>query len=73
MQPSSRLCVPHCKGCTIFQLYFEAGQIPARIAIKRMKIVFFRYILTQKEDSLLFKFLMAQKKMNQEKETGIQK
>jgi hypothetical protein len=49
------------KGCTIFQLYFEAGQIPARIAIKRMKIVFFRYILTQKEDSILFKFLMAQK------------
>ena len=28
------------KGCPIFMLYCEAGQIPARIAIKRMKIVF---------------------------------
>ena len=49
------------RGCPIFQLYFEAGQIPARIAIKRMKILFFRYILIQKEHSLLYQFLMAQK------------
>ena len=50
------------RGCPIYMLYFEAGHIPARIAIKRMKIVFFRYILTQKENSLLYQFLMAQKK-----------
>ena len=50
------------RGCLIYMLYFEAGHIPARIAIKRMKIVFFRYILTQKVNSLLYQFLMAQKK-----------
>ena len=50
------------RGCSIYQLYFEAGQLPARILIKRMKLIFFQYILTQKEDSLLFTFLMAQKK-----------
>ena len=27
-------------GCPIFQLYFESGLIPARFAIKRMKIIF---------------------------------
>jgi hypothetical protein len=49
------------KGCPIFQLCLETGQIPARFAIKRLKLLFFRYILTQEEDSLIFKFLMAQK------------
>ena len=49
------------KGCPIYQLYFEAGQMPARIIIKRMKLIFFQYILKQKEDSLLYTFLMAQK------------
>ena len=42
-------------GCPIFQLYFESGHIPARFAIKRMKIMFFRYILTQEESSLILK------------------
>ena len=48
-------------GCPIFQLYFESGHIPARFAIKRMKIMFFRYILSQEESSLIYRFLMAQK------------
>ena len=50
------------QGCPIYLLYFKSGHIPARIAIKRMKIVFYRYILTQTEDSLFYTFLMAQKK-----------
>ena len=33
------------RGCPIFQLYLESGHIPARFAIKRMKLVFLRYIL----------------------------
>ena len=48
-------------GCSIYQLYFESGQLPARYQIKRMKLVFYRYILTQDKDSLMFKFLFAQK------------
>ena len=43
------------------QLYLESGHIPARFVIKRMKIIFFRYTMTQKEDSLIYRFLMAQK------------
>ena len=49
------------KGCPIYQLYFEAGHLPARIQIKRMKLVFYQYILKQDETSLLFRFLMSQK------------
>ena len=49
------------KGCSIYQLYFESGHLPARIQIKRMKLVFYEYILKQTETSLLFQFLMAQK------------
>ena len=42
-------------------LYLESGVLPARFAIKRMKLVFLRYILTQEENSLIKTFLMAQK------------
>ena len=42
-------------------LYCESGHLPARFYIKRIKLVFYQYILTQKEDSLLCTFLMAQK------------
>ena len=48
-------------GCPIFQLYLESGHIPARFAIKRMKVIFFKYIISQDEGSLMFKLLMAQK------------
>ena len=29
------------KGCAGYQLYFEAGKLPARIVIKKMKLIFF--------------------------------
>ena len=32
------------QGCPIYLLYFKSGHVPARIAIERMKIVFYRYI-----------------------------
>ena len=41
-------------GCPIFQLYLESGHIPARFAIKRMKVIFFKYIISQDEGSLMF-------------------
>ena len=50
------------KGCPIYQLYLESGHLPARFHIKRIKLVFYKYILSQNEKSLLFTFLMAQKK-----------
>ena len=60
-------CLPYAgffetgPGCPIFQLYLESGHIPARFAIKRMTIIFFRYILSQEENSLIYRFLIAQK------------
>ena len=50
------------RGCPVFQLYLESGHLPARFYIKRTKLVFYHYILNQKEDSMIFQFLMAQKK-----------
>ena len=50
------------KGCSIYRLYFESGHLPAGMQIKRMKLVFYEYILKQNDSSLLFQFLMAQKK-----------
>ena len=50
------------KGCVGYQLYFEAEQLPAKIIIKKMKLIFFHYIISQKEESLMFRFLMAQRK-----------
>jgi hypothetical protein len=49
------------QGCPIYQLYFESGHCPARYQVKRMKLVFYQYILKQEDNSLLFRFLMAQK------------
>ena len=42
-------------------LYFEAGVLPARFQIKRIKVVFYQYILNQNKNSLLYQFLKAQK------------
>ena len=49
------------RGFASYQLYLELGQLPARYVIKRMKVILFHYILTQKEETLMLKFLMAQK------------
>ena len=49
------------RGCPIFQLYLESGHISARSYIKGTKLVFYHYILNQKEDSMIFQFLMAKK------------
>ena len=49
------------QGCPIYQHYFESGHCTARYQVKEMKLVFYQYILKQEENSLLFKFLLAQK------------
>ena len=48
------------RSCPLHLMYLEAGQVPARFQIKRMILVFFQYILKQKEESMLFRMLQAQ-------------
>ena len=45
----------------IHLMYLELGQVPARFQIQRFKLNFLQYILHQKETSLLYQMLMAQK------------
>ena len=48
------------KGCPIAQLYLEAGHIPARFHIKKMRLMFLKYILNEEEHGLISKFLRLQ-------------
>ena len=43
-------------------MYLDGGQVPARYQIQRYKLNFLQYILQQKETSILFTMLEAQKK-----------
>ena len=47
-------------GCPISQLYLEAGHTPARYEAKRMRLLFLKYILNEKPESLINKFLHLQ-------------
>ena len=46
--------------CPISLLYLETGHIPARFQIQIMMLNFFKYILTQKKESLIFRFFQVQ-------------
>ena len=48
------------RGCPISQLYLEFGHQPARFEIQKMRLLYFKYILEESEDSLLRKFLKLQ-------------
>ena len=48
------------KGCPITQLYLEVGQVPARFAIQKMRLLFLKYILQQSDESSLKKFFNLQ-------------
>ena len=48
------------RGCPITQLYLEFGQYPARFEIKKMRLLYLKYILEQPEDSQLKKFFKIQ-------------
>ena len=41
-------------------LYLEMGLVPISFIIKERRIMFLHHVLQQKEDSLIFKFFMAQ-------------
>ena len=53
------IAVPE-KSCSAVQLYLEFGQHPARFEIFKIRILFLQYILKQKEETLLYRFLEAQ-------------
>ena len=48
------------KGCPLSQLYLEMGIYPARYEIKKLRLLYLKYVLEQKDDSLLKKFLNLQ-------------
>ena len=48
------------KGCPIAQLYLESGQYPARFEIIRRRLLFFKNILNENPNSLIFKFIQLQ-------------
>ena len=50
------------KSCPITQLYLSLGIIPARFQIMKMRLMFLRDILAEKEDSLVRKFYELQVK-----------
>ena len=50
------------RGCPISQLYLETGQYPIRFEIFKMQILFYYYIINQKQSSTLYRFLEVQKK-----------
>ena len=48
------------KSCNTSLLYLETRQLPGCFHIQIMKLNFLKYILNQKKDSLVHKFLIAQ-------------
>ena len=55
-----RLLFKTDKSCSLHLMYLESGQVPARFQIKRMQLNMLKYILNQKEKSLLYTMLLAQ-------------
>ena len=51
------------KGCPITMLYLTLGHVPARFEIQKMRILYLKYILSQKEDSLVRSFFNLQVEM----------
>jgi hypothetical protein len=48
------------KGCPISQLYLEAGHTPARFQIFQSRLLFLKYILHEKPDSMIYNFFKLQ-------------
>ena len=51
------------KGCPIIMLYLTLGHVPARFEIQKMRILYLKYILSQKEDSMVRAFFNLQVEM----------
>ena len=48
------------RTCPIVQLYLEAGHIPARFEIKKLRLLYLKNILQQDPSSMIFKFFELQ-------------
>ena len=48
------------KGCPKEMLYLETGTIPIRFIILKRRLLFLQYILKEKDESLIKKFLKTQ-------------
>ena len=48
------------KGCPITQLYLECALNPARFEIVKTRLLYLKYILSQNQESLLYKFFKIQ-------------
>ena len=48
------------KSCPIVQLYLEAGHIPARFEIIRLRLLYLKNILQQDPSSMIFRFFQLQ-------------
>jgi hypothetical protein len=47
-------------GCPIAQIYLEVGQIPARVELQRLRLLFLKTILQQDTQSMSYKFFYLQ-------------
>jgi hypothetical protein len=48
------------RGCPLSQLYLEVGLIPARFKMIKIRLLFLKYILNQKQESMIFRFYQLQ-------------
>ena len=48
------------RGCPIVQLYLEFSQYPARFEIMKIRLLFLKNILNEKEDSMLLNVVKLQ-------------
>ena len=51
------------KGCPIVSLYLSLGHVPARFEIQKRRLLFLKYILTEKEESMVREFFQLQIEM----------
>ena len=49
--------------CSLPILYLDLGEYPARFEIMKLRLLFLKYILEQKEESTIFNFFTTQQKM----------
>ena len=50
------------RSCPLSQLYLEVGMYPARYETMRLRLLFLKYILSQHEESIIYKFFKLQEK-----------
>ena len=57
-------------GCQISLLYLEAGVVSGHFEVIKTRLLYLKYILTQKEDSRIHQFLKAQQNNPEKNDWG---